>query len=307
MYRYLKSLFWPISNIYDIIYTDKQVTTSILPLNHFSIFIQSMNQSIKAFILAYLCIYCISSPYPAFDTILDYDYSWISPILYRNLIGTWVICGFWDWFLYFSPYAEKIKKYKIVPAYPNKYQFVHDFFMTTISTVIGTCFEIVLCYMWSNNIIEYQKNMFDTPIVNILWILSLSYWRHVHFYVIHRLMHPWNIKYDFGKFLYINVHYLHHQSDNPPAFSGTSMHPIESTLYYHENLTVYFKCHPIIVVACILDDGISAWLGHDGFVWPGSGDIFHTLHHQYRSCNYGTLNIPLDYLFGSFKDNPKII
>jgi sterol desaturase/sphingolipid hydroxylase (fatty acid hydroxylase superfamily) len=30
----------------------------------------------------------------------------------------------------------------------------------------------------------------------------------------------------------VQVHSLHHKSYNPTAFSGTNMHPVESTLYY---------------------------------------------------------------------------
>ena len=33
------------------------------------------------------------------------------PIIVRNLIGTLVICGFWDWLLYFSPLKSKFHKF----------------------------------------------------------------------------------------------------------------------------------------------------------------------------------------------------
>ena len=54
-------------------------------------------------------------------------------------------------------------------------------------------------------------------------------------------------KKDFGKFLYRHVHALHHKSYNPTAFSGTNMHPVESTLYY---TAAFIPClwggHPIL-------------------------------------------------------------
>merc|ERR1712008_673317 len=63
---------------------------------------------------------------------------------------------------------------------------------------------------------------------------TITHWRIPHFYAIHRFMHPWKIKGfpDVGKFVYRHVHSLHHKSYNPTAFSGTSMHPVEATLYY---------------------------------------------------------------------------
>ena len=41
------------------------------------------------------------------------DWTWIRPILFRNTIVTLVTCGFWDWFLYFSPLKDKLHKYKV--------------------------------------------------------------------------------------------------------------------------------------------------------------------------------------------------
>ena len=52
---------------------------------------------------------------------------------------------------------------------------------------------------------------------------------------------------DVGKFLYRNVHALHHKSYNPTAFSGTNMHPVESTLYYTAALIpCLWGGHPIL-------------------------------------------------------------
>jgi len=116
-------------------------------------------------------------------------------------------------------------------------------------------------------------------------------------------MHPWNttVLPDVGAFMYTWVHKLHHKSSNPTAFSGTNMHPIESTLYYSAAfIPVAFGAHPAIALGCIIDCGVGAWLGHDGFQWPGSGDYFHQLHHQHRECNFGAMHVPIDKWVGSF-------
>ena len=47
--------------------------------------------------------------------------------------------------------------------------------------------------------------------------------------------------------LYRYVHSLHHKSYNPTAFSGISMHPVESFLYYNAALIpVLFHAHPLV-------------------------------------------------------------
>merc|ERR1719379_2791969 len=86
------------------------------------------------------------------------------------------------------------------------------------------------------------------------------------------------------------------------------MHPVESTLYYAAAfICVPFGCHPIIFLSCIIDCGVGAWLGHDGFQWPGSGDYFHQLHHQFFECNYGAMHVPIDKWLGTFAAGKKSV
>ena len=70
-----------------------------------------------------------------------------------------------------------------------------------------------------------------------------------------------------GKFLYRQVHALHHKSYNPTAFSGTNMHPVEATGYYTACFipALWGNCHPVFALTAIIDCAIGAWLGHDGF------------------------------------------
>jgi len=79
------------------------------------------------------------------------------------------------------------------------------------------------------------------------------------------------------------------------------MHPVESTIYYTACLcSIPFGVHPVIPLAMIYDCGLQAWIGHSGFVWPGSGNWYHVIHHMYFDANYGTPNMPFDWLFGTF-------
>lgn len=232
------------------------------------------------------------------------SWSWMIPIVLRNIFSTWIICGFWDWILYFSPLKEALKPFKMNPKYPTTDQIFHDAFWTTSATITGSAVEILCCYAYCNNFFPpFEEDLTKHLFGNTAWVLLITHWRVIHFYAIHRLMHPWKTDKvpDIGKYLYRFVHSLHHKSYNPTAFSGTSMHPVESTLYYSAALmAVPFGCHPAIVFACIVDCGVGAWLGHDGFQFPGTGDYFHFLHHSHFDCNYGTTIVPLDKWFGTF-------
>ena len=44
---------------------------------------------------------------------IRFQLSWMIPILLRDLIFTILICGFWDWLLYFSPLKKNFEKFKI--------------------------------------------------------------------------------------------------------------------------------------------------------------------------------------------------
>ena len=164
--------------------------------------------------------------------------------------------------------------------YPSWSQMKHDAGMTLLSSLIGSLMEIALCHLWSNGMIKFDPYFKENFWFHLFCGATVSFWRKLHFYAIHRLMHPWRTESipDLGKYLYRKVHSLHHKSHNPTAFSGTSMHPVESTLYY---TAIFLPClwaaHPIVALTALYDLGIAAWLGHDGFQWPGSGDYYHQL------------------------------
>ena len=67
----------------------------------------------------------------------------------RNLLATLIICGSWDWFLYFSPLQTKLAKYKMSPAYPSARQILHDAVMTLSASCIAGLLEICLCHLWA--------------------------------------------------------------------------------------------------------------------------------------------------------------
>jgi len=267
----------------------------------------SMAAATRSWALAYLCIFHLPQQfgqvYPAFGPGKEFTMDWMLLIVARNLIATWLICGFWDWFLYFSPLQAKLAKYKMNPQYPSFSQIKHDALVTTSASCCGAAVEILLCHLWAVNKLPAFQPLSEAPVMNLMFALLVTHYRIPHFHAMHRAMHPWKTTSipDLGKFLYRQVHALHHKSYNPTAFSGTNMHPVEATLYYSAAfIPVALGLHPVHALAVIIDCAMGAWLGHDGFQWPGSGDYFHMLHHKHFDCNYGAMHVPLDWLFGTY-------
>ena len=207
--------------------------------------------------------------YPAFGPAAEFSVGWMSHILFRNVIATLLICGFWDWFLYFSPLQAKLHKYKMNPVYPSRSQIRHDALVTTSASCFAALIEILLCHCWATDKLSLTSSLAEAPVFNLVMALLLTHYRIPHFHLMHRAMHPWRTTSvpDLGKFLYRQVHSLHHKSYNPTAFSGTNMHPVEATLYYSAALIpVSLGLHPVHALAVIVDCAMGAWLGHDGFM-----------------------------------------
>lgn len=273
--------------------------------------------SLRAFLLSYIVVYYVSpwlqpeGVYPALGSANSFSTSWMMPVLLRNILATWIICGFWDWFLYFSPWKSRLAPYKKNEAYPPVSQFLHDAFYTTLATLMASLLEILYCYCSSNALLPSQPDSrLEFSLSKVVWVLLMTHLRVPHFYIIHRLLHPWRPRGvfskipDVGSFLYKHIYSLHHKSHNPTTFSGTSMHPVEALLYYSAAcIPVLGGTHCTIVLACIIDCAIGAWTGHDGFDFPGGGDDFHQLHHAHFDCNYGTSIVAVDQIMGTAISN----
>jgi lathosterol oxidase len=101
---------------------------------------------------------------------------------------------------------------------------------------------------------------------------------------VHRLLHT--------KWLYRNVHKVHHQSVNPNPLSGLSMHPLESALY--------FSAAPLVAVLATLWMSrlmikmlvLAPLQGHHGHSVTEDGlmdehSCWHYIHHAKFNWNFG--------------------
>ena len=268
----------------------------------------------------------------------ELDRSWVLSVVIRDLLITYATAGFCDWKWSGSgPFFEVYKAFKFDKEYeagkPQRRpllglfavpQIWHDVFWSTCSTLISSAIEVACLHAWAtawaargaaafagDAMVGASAGSWWLHTATLLWLLSMPYWRLGHFYCVHRMMHRWNTRSsdswllrqvpDFGAFLYKHVHELHHLSKNPTAWSGVSMHPVESSIYYTAMLIPFFlRCHPIVFYYTKFDLTMAALIGHDGFGFPGGGSQPHWLHHKKVDFNYGEGYAPFDWLFGTF-------
>lgn len=266
-------------------------------------------------------------------------FGWIMMVVARNLVIGLGLSGLWHWFIYDSkwgcrhnPVVFDIKfnpndQYSVQQPPPplltqnaieNAASFPlwfrssllrQEIFNTTIGLLISSLYEVVVNYLWANDLIlqPCYTNFFQFPIYSLFHVLLIPYWRDGHFFFAHRVMHPWNkyiLGFDPGRFLYKVAHQTHHRSHNPGPFSGLSMHPLEHLIYYSCTIipALFFSIHPFHFLFNKFHADLSPLAGHDGHGAPAGGSWFHYLHHAHFECNYGTPLVPLDKLFGTYED-----
>ncbi len=100
-------------------------------------------------------------------------------MLVRNLLAQFIIAGFWDWLLYFSPLKEKFAPFKMNPKYPSNKQIFHDMFWTTSATITGTMIEIFLCYPLEITVfflkLQFSYQNYNFPIKITVFLLKFEF------------------------------------------------------------------------------------------------------------------------------------
>ncbi|MDZ4816812.1 MAG: sterol desaturase family protein [Verrucomicrobiota bacterium] len=257
----------------------------------------------------YVAIVLVSWFYlqPSLDRCVTFKWDWIAQMLLRNLALVWIISGGWHLLLYTWKVQGNQRKYdprwqsENNPSFLFKNQVYDNIFWSCVSAVpIWTAYEVF--YMWAaaNHWVPYVS-WTEHPIYCTVWMLLIPIWREFHFYWIHRLIH-W-------KRIYRYVHSLHHKNVNPGPWSGLAMHPIEHIFYFSVVLIHWVvPSHPIHFLFNAQHTALTPAGGHHGFEGPildgkiPTGSYFHYLHHRYFECNYGEATLPLDKLFGTFRD-----
>lgn len=134
------------------------------------------------------------------------------------------------------------------------------------------------------------------------------------FYFLHKLMHT--------RWLYKNIHVVHHRSLNPTPWATYSFHPVEALanlLYFIPFLLLTSVSLPMLILILILTD-IANLAGHLGYeVFPESVQqswwgrwittpTHHNIHHQVSNSNFGLYFNGWDLWFKTLnaKDKRKI-
>lgn len=230
----------------------------------------------------------------------------------RNLaLMTLVAGGLHLWFYTYTKQGQRLK-FDPRPLMVNGRQFslggqIRDNMFWTLASgvTIWTAYEVLLLWAMANGYAPWL-----TWAANPVWFIALFFlipiWESFYFYWIHRMLHI--------PFLYKHVHALHHRNINVGPWSGLSMHPIEHAIFLGSVLIHFFvAAHPVHILFHLQYYALTAATTHTGFEGMvirdrnrlKLGTFHHQMHHRYFECNYGSLEIPWDKLFGSFHDGTQ--
>ena len=233
-------------------------------------------------------------------------------ILLRNLILMTLVAGGLHWFFHAGKRQSDDLKFdpREVPMKGKVFTFnnqLHDnVFWTLASGVsIWTAYEVLMFWGMANGYIPVLYWV-DNPVWFVLLLFLTPLWISFHFYWIHRFLH-WPPMYKIA-------HSLHHRNTNVGPWSGLSMHPIETVLFFSSILIHWILLsHPIHILFHMQHQALTAATSHTGFEGLivkdknrlQLGRFHHQMHHRYFECNYGNLEVPWDKVFGSFHDGTE--
>lgn len=246
---------------------------------------------------------------PPLEAMKTFGFGWIVFVFARNIALVLIFYGFFHLRLYRQRKQGTQFKYNSQwldtdnPKFLFRNQTIDNLIWTLGSGVpIWTAYEVVSLWLFANGYIPFL-NWADHPIWFVALMLLIPFFREVHFYLIHRMIH-WPP-------LYRSVHKLHHANVNPGPWSGLAMHPVEHALYFSGVMIHWIvPSHPIHAIFHLVHLGLAPAPGHTGFdkVVTGENSAFdthcyaHYLHHKYFECNYSDGALPLDKWLGSFHD-----
>jgi lathosterol oxidase len=312
---------WPLSTFLAIYLTPPALASALPPSKRFAVG-PVMSSPWEHIVLV------VSSFWKVFFAVAVYHYmpldlsaaavfapDWMISIILRNVAITWFTGILWDWLHLsnYSPLYATLQHVKFSSTPTRKGQIPHDALWATASAFIAAAWEIIITHGWAVGRLPLHTTVeaWWLHVPTLLLLVTLPYVQIVHFYFIHRFMHNWFPRQgrnggmwlfpDVGAFLYKHVHSLHHLSRDPTAFSGISMHPMESAIFFTTMpLYALLGAHPIVVMHAQIYNIVVAMIGHESFGAPSTGGHDHWIHHQLIDCNFGGTFVPLDYLFGSF-------
>ena len=238
--------------------------------------------------------------------IYDKPCSWRS-ILLENYTLWFVLYSLAHLAMYVEPQRKLFRPFKLNKMYPKYELIVKEFFRSARGVMIASALEVGVNHVYSNHLVSDRwrwsyLELGEGGVIDFKCLLCAGVfaylWGDAHFYWTHRWLHT--------KWLYKNVHKIHHESFNPDPWSGLSMHWFESALYF-SSAPLMCMFAPLWMVRFTFKGLLVFPLeGHSGHgSWALEDTWNHYIHHSKFNWNYGS-SPTWDHIMGTNYDPSKI-
>lgn len=294
---------------------NKTIQLSPLYANPFSIealkwFLHRNFVGFGPYFLTAMLVYFYLQPGPEnFKSLQFWPIAWM---YFRNVSFMLIVYGGWHLALYTFKLNGSRQKYdsKWQNIGHSQFKFKNQVWDNMFHSLVygagfWTMYEVAYYWCMAHDLLPMLLNFHEYPVLFVMQLLLIPFWRAFHFYWIHRFLH-W-------KPMYTRFHSLHHKNVNIGPWSGMAMHPVEA-LGYISCVLIHWviPSHPIHFFYNMILTTItpaSAHTGFEGEVLDGrtsTGDLTHYLHHRYFHYNFGDMNgLPMDYWCGTLHDGSK--
>eukprot|EP01059_Diplonema_ambulator_P011373 TRINITY_DN21320_c0_g1_i1.p1 TRINITY_DN21320_c0_g1~~TRINITY_DN21320_c0_g1_i1.p1 ORF type:complete len:454 (+),score=78.99 TRINITY_DN21320_c0_g1_i1:53-1414(+) len=224
-----------------------------------------------------------------------------SLVVERIWIHFWTMhcfVGFWHVTIYLFKFSTR--NFSQTIEGPSKSRLFHNMYYSTLGAIQSAIWDCAFIYIYANKILPYTPDseafsLSPKGFLNAAVIILVGYWRDLHFYCAHRLIHI--------RFIYKYVHSLHHRNTQIEPYAGLCMHPVEHLFYYScAGAMLLFNLSPFVPFYVLVHALISPAASHSGFEDNWQSDQFHNIHHTKFECNYGSSGLPMDYAFGTWRE-----
>ena len=176
---------------------------------------------------------------PSWETMQTLSLNWVALIWIRNLILLTLFAGSLHlWFITFAAQDKKLKFDKRDQIRNNRtYSFRNQVWDNIFWSLCQRCISVdnfgkSFIFGPLPMVLHQEYHLPATPIWFVIWFALIPLWSSFHFYWIHRLLH-WPP-------LYRLAHSVHHRNINIGPWSGISMHPIETIIFF-SSVAIHFS------------------------------------------------------------------
>ncbi|XP_071155020.1 uncharacterized protein [Mytilus edulis] len=224
-----------------------------------------------------------------------------------SFIMFWGIGGVFQYYFYYKR-RNQAADWKCQPdKFLTPENEKHEFLLGSANMLLGaTVSGFIACYIVNGGYTTLYYNVSDRG-----WLYTLASIPAFYMYIdclayyFHRLTHT--------KWLYINIHKVHHRYHQPTAFSTVAMHPAEFLLHQSYLIIVpfYFPIHAAVYIPTILYVYYYGMMDHSGInmsaIWPWQPpSIFHDNHHKYFHVNFGFNSYMFDWLHDTLRTDDRV-